>query len=438
MSPQPSPLKRAFFSLYGGFIARYVVSFVSLPFLAHILGPTGLGALAIATSVAAAISIFVEYGFDISALREVSSANPGDRGQILINVTAAKLALFGLAGLIFDVLRLSVPAVSRFPADLGLVVLLGGARGFNLGWYFLGTGRATLSALIDGFAQLMWFVPVIFLVHSASEVNLILTCQLAAEIVLVVLTHATALMKMNFSEISVDRCLVIEQVKSGGPMFVFKVAGAAYFAIIALILAAVAGPAQVGYLNAAERFAGVIVNAFHPAAQALMPYVYGRVAKGGPDAMFGVARYILVGLLGVSIVFTVGACVGAKLLIAAFVGSQFTPSIQVLQILSLTFPFIAINNVLGVYVMLPLRLDGSFVAAVLAAQWLGLGLTYLVAPGFGAAGVAFIRVGTEATMSIIFSLMLYKKGHLKKLLFQSQYGWIKRFLTHFNHHARRN
>jgi O-antigen/teichoic acid export membrane protein/SAM-dependent methyltransferase len=404
--------------------------------LAHILGPTGLGALAIATSVATAISIFVEYGFDISALRDVSSAKPGDQGRVLINVTAVKLALFGLAGLIFGVLTLSVPA-SRFPADLNLVVLLGGARGFNLGWYFLGTGRATVSALFDVVAQLIWFVPVFFLVHSASDVNLILTCQLAAAVVLVVLTYATALMKMDLSQISVDRRLVIEQVKSGAPMFVFKVAGAAYFAIIALILGAVAGRAQVGYLNAADRFVGVIVTAFGPAAQALLPYVYGRVAKGGPDATFGVARSISVGLLGVGIVFTVGACVSAKLLIAVFVGSQFTPSIQVLQILSLMFPFVAINYALGVYVMLPLRLDVSFVAAVLAAQCLGLGLTYLVAPGFGAAGVAFIRVGTEATMSIIFSLILYNKGYLKKLLFQSQYGWIKRFLTYFNHHARR-
>jgi hypothetical protein len=42
-----SPLKKALVALYCSYAARYLISFLSLPFLARALGPMGLGDLAI-------------------------------------------------------------------------------------------------------------------------------------------------------------------------------------------------------------------------------------------------------------------------------------------------------------------------------------------------------------------------------------------------------
>ncbi|MEJ0092594.1 MAG: oligosaccharide flippase family protein [Methylocella sp.] len=410
-------MKKAFLSLYCAFVARYLISFASLPFLARVLGPSGLGVLAIATSLATAISIIVEYGFSISALREISSAEADDRSGILIGVTTVKLALFGLVGLVFGVLALFAPSIFQFPASLSLIVLLGGAQGFSLSWYFIGTGRATASAALDVSAQLMWFIPVFFLVHSTSDINTVLLCQLVAQVIVLAVGHAMALGKLK--RISIDWRKLLDHLKSGAPMFIFRAGGSVHAAAIALILGAMAGPAQVGFLNAADRFAGTIINAFSPATQALMPYVYNQAAKGGPDTMYLVARYILIVLLAVSIIFTLGTFFSAGILIHMFTGFQFTESVQVLQILSFIFPIIAINYALGLYLMLPLRLDVSFVAAVSLGQCGSLGFTYLLAPTYGAAGIAFIRVVTEAAVGMMFALVLYRKGHLKKLLAQA-------------------
>ncbi len=400
--------------MYAAFAARYLTSFFSLPFLAHVLGPAGLGDLAIATSVATVVSIWVEYGFSISALREISSAEPDDRGGILVGVTVGKLGLFALAWLGFVVLKLCLPSISRFPADLGLVILLGGVGGFNLGWFFLGTGRAMVSAAMDAVAALMWFVPALFLVRSPSDVNLVITCQLLAQAALVAIGYGAALANLN--HIHINWSQVVGQLKSGLPLFIKKIAQAVHTMVIVLILGAMAGQAQVGYFNAADRFAGMIVASFYPAAQVIMPHLFNRMATDGQDSIFRASRYMSAVLLIISIVIAVIIGVSASIIIAIFTGPQFSDSVFVLQILALSFPIIAINQGLGLYLMLPLRLDVSFVTGILISECVALCLAYVWAPTSGAVAIAFCRVIENAIAAIIFVIILYRKKYLQKLL----------------------
>jgi O-antigen/teichoic acid export membrane protein len=147
-----------------------------------------------------------------------------------------------------------------------------------------------------------------------------------------------------------------------------------------------------------------------------MPYVFGRVARDGRDSIFSVSRNILIVLLLVSVILTLIIYLTANLLILTFTGTYFAPSIQVLQILSFTFPFIAINQALGLYTMLPLRLDISFVASVLLGECVSLVLTYLVAPSFGAVGAASCRVLEAGITALAIALVLYNKKYMQKLL----------------------
>lgn len=409
-----SPLKKALIALYCSYAARYLTSFLSLPFLARVLGPTGLGDLAIMTSTAAAVAVWVEYGFGISALREISSAAPEDRGGILIGVMVAKLALFASVALAFAVATIFFPAISQFPGNLGLVILFGGTQALNPGWYFLGTGRATVSAVMDGVAALMWFIPAFFIVRSASDVNLVIACQLAAQAVLVFIAYTIALTELK--RFSVDWRKVIDQVKTGVPMFVFRLSTAVHGAAIAFILGFRAGVVETGYFNAADRFAGTIINLFYPAAQAIMPYVFSQATKDSQGALFSACRYIFTALLLVSVAIGIAIYFAAGLIIQTFMGAQFTQSILVLQILALTLPLVAISYALGIYLMLPLRLDVSFVVAVLLGECVSLVLTYLWAPAFGAVGAASFRVVEIATTVIAFAVVLHNKQYMAKLL----------------------
>ena len=407
-------MKKALIALYCAFAARYLTSFLTLPFLGRVLGPTGFGNLALMTSVALAVGVWVEYGFSISALREISSADPKHRAGILIGVTVAKLALFCTAGLAFALSTIFVPAMSRFPGNLGLVVLLGGAQALSLGWYFLGTGRATISAAMDGVAALIWFVPAFLLVHSELDASTVIACQLAAQVFLLLIAYAIA--STEITRFSIDWPQVGIQMKTGVPLFVLRLSTSIHAAVIIIILGARAGQIETGYFNAADRFGGAIIAFFAPATQAIMPYLYRTSATDGDAALFSSFRYIFTILVFVSLSAGLALYLSSNVIITTLVGTKFSNSIPVMQILAFGLPLVGLAQAFGLYLMLPLRLDYSFVGGVLAALCVSEVLTFFLAPSYGAVGAAYSRLAECATTVLVFGIVLARKKYIKKML----------------------
>ena len=85
-------------ALYGMHVARYLLPLVVVPYLARVLTPSGWGKVAFAQGFSAYLMLVVEYGFNLSATREVARLR-GDREKvaaILAGVTGAKFLLAAL------------------------------------------------------------------------------------------------------------------------------------------------------------------------------------------------------------------------------------------------------------------------------------------------------------------------------------------------------
>jgi len=59
-------------SLYGVQAMGYLIPLVTLPYVARVLGPRELGAIAFAEAYANNLSIIIEFGFGLSASREIA------------------------------------------------------------------------------------------------------------------------------------------------------------------------------------------------------------------------------------------------------------------------------------------------------------------------------------------------------------------------------
>jgi PST family polysaccharide transporter len=88
-------------------------------------------------------------------------------------------------------------------------------------------------------------------------------------------------------------------------------------------------------------------------------------------------------------------------------GAAFGPAAAVVVILSWLAPLIAVSNVLGLQWMLPNRMERALNAALAGGAAAGLGLALVLAPRFGAAGMAWSVVGAESVVvcGVILSLV---------------------------------
>src|SRR5271168_874158 len=89
-------------ALYGVQACTYALPLLTFPYLAHVLGPSGWGAVVFSQAIGVLIASVVEYGFDISASRETSRQRnePKRLAALISGVLGAKslLSLVCIAG----------------------------------------------------------------------------------------------------------------------------------------------------------------------------------------------------------------------------------------------------------------------------------------------------------------------------------------------------
>jgi hypothetical protein len=94
----------------------------------------------------------------------------------------------------------------------------------------------------------------------------------------------------------------------------------------------------------------------------------------------------------------------------------------VLQRFAWMFPFSAFNQFVGFYVFLPRQKDRLMAVAGLMSAAANLGSALLLAPHFGALGMASARVIGEATLSMTLLVFAWRTGLLNAIFGRSAPG----------------
>ncbi len=406
-------LRRAFvhnvIALYGVQACTYALPLLTFPYLAHVLGPSGWGAVVFAQAIGVLIASVVEYGFDISASRETSRQRnePKRLSALISGVLGAK----SLLSLVCIAAALScrrfthhvAPSTALFWAS----TLWGVCQGINMLWFFQGLERMRLASALEIGGKVLATLSIFVLVHKPDDGWKVM----AAQCVGCVLSHGVTVV-LAYREVGFQwptPVSIWSALHLGSSMFVFRIVQGLSGSANRLVLGAFAPVAVLGEYAGAERITRVFQQAMWPVNQALYPKLTHQ-AQSNPMGAMKTVRLSLLSLGSVGLIFGLAMFFGAPQIVQLVLGHDFKDSVPALQVFAAWIPLTALCTVLTFQVILPHQLDKQFNLVNLTAGLVGIVTALLLAPGFRAVGIAWSAVAVQMYTLVAFAVVLSRAG----------------------------
>lgn len=413
-------------SLYLIQFAELLLPLITIPYVVRVLGADGFGKSGFILGMIAYFVVFVDYGFAMSATRAISvnRQNSEEVNRIYSGTLLAKSSLFVLGLVILCLLYLFVPRINEMIVYFlaGYLSILGNII-FPV-WLYQGMERMGFLAISNLIAKIIMVVSIFVFINSPNDVLKYILILSGTQILngAIAFIKAQSLFKVKF--INVGIVGIKRVLKDGWTLFLSNASISLYTAGNPFILGFFAPMDIVGYYTAAEKIARASLGLISPLTQAIYPN-FAKIGSESKEQLFIVARKALYILGGVGLAASLLVFVFAPLIVRLFLGNDYEPSILPLRILSSIPLFVALSNLFGIQIMLPLKEDRAFTVILLLAGLVNFVLIFIFAPILGAVGSAIAFTGSEFFIALAMAIYLYnlRRSMMRKNLhIQSEKG----------------
>ena len=392
-------------ALYGVQFFRKLVPLFTIPYLARVLGPSGWGTVAFVLSFAGLLVILIEFGFTLSATREIARHRESADScrDIVAGVVGLQIAIFGFAAIGSFLISRFLPVFDERPGLLLAALLFAFAQGFAPLWYLQGMERMQLAASLDISGKVLSLVCLLLLVHNPSDDWKVVVLQAIAPGLCTVAGLSIVYRTVPFRIPSIG--LMRDALQKSWPMFLFRSGTALYGASNVFVLGFFASPTVVGYFAGAEKINSALYGLLTPVQDALYPRL-SHLMHTSKEAGARLAR------VGSGVIIALGFCLGAFIFVAApllvslLMGQNFEPAVRVLRILSTILPSASIAMSIGTQWLLPAGRDREANFVIIGGGLFNIVLACILAPRFAQEGMAWGVSISEALIAICMIVML--------------------------------
>ncbi len=321
---------------------NYLLPLITLPYLVRVLGAEKFGVVAFAQATMQYFIIFTDYGFNLSATRNIAAHQQDNRkiSEIFSTVLTVRFVLM-IVG--FFLLLLLVKLVGKFAAEPTLFLISYGLVVGNVlfpVWFFQGIEKMTYSTVMILIARLLFVVLIFIFVRSTEDYLYVPLLNSLGFIIAGILSMIIAVRKFRVSFGWFGWRAITSQFKSSFQFFLSQISGTVYSSFNTIILGFFTNNQTVGYYAAAEKLFIAMRSAFYPLVQALYPYM---ASKRNVALFKKIFRYALLGALAIAVVvFSL-----SSLITNVVFGADFAASAGILRLFALLIPVIAASLLLS-------------------------------------------------------------------------------------------
>jgi len=381
---------------------NYILPIIILPYLVRVIGPEKFGLIAFAQAFVQYFMILTDYGFSVSATREISLCREQkDKvSAIFSSVMTIKIILTIISLLILFLILNFIP---KFRNDwlvygLSFGAVIGNAL-FPV-WFFMGTEKMKYISGLNIIAGIIYVLGIFIFVRSPEDYLYIPLIN--SFVFLLVGIMGLYILFRKFKVVFVFQTYkeIRQQLKAGWDIFSSIVAINAYTATRVFAVGLLTNNTLTGYYSIAERIANVIqtfpLASFSQAIYPRLSKIFQKNQKKAFDLMNRIQNVSTHGfVISLPIIFLL-----APWIIGIICGVQYKEVIISLRLLLLSVFFIGANAYKVQFLLVRERED-IYAKIHVAAALVGLPLIFILIHSFSYWGAAMATVITEAGIFIV-------------------------------------
>jgi PST family polysaccharide transporter len=392
--------------LQGG---NYILPLLTIPYLIRVLGLDYFGLLAFATATILYIALITDYGFNLSATRQISihRDNHNKVSEIFSSIMVIKIILM-LAGFAFLViLNIFVTKFGQnwevYIATFGIVI---GQVLFPI-WLFQGIEKMKFITYINIISKIFSTILIFIFVQDQSEYLLVPIFISLGFIFGGIQSLYIVIYKLGYKFVWPSYDEILLHLKDGWYFFYSSFAISLYTISTTFILGLLTNNMIVGQFSAVDKIIQAAKGLYQPVAQAIYPMMSKLFDEDKFLALKFLRKLAIIILL---IMSSLSVClyIFSKEIIILFIGSNYDNSITLLKIMSPLPLIITMSNILGIQIMLNVGLKSSFGIILTIAAVLGVTLSFLLIPLYQDIGTAYVVLIVEIFVTIAMSVSIRK------------------------------
>lgn len=348
--------KRLFDNIFSLFIlqgANYVLPLLTIPYLVRTIGIEYFGLLAFATATIGYFTLITDYGFNLSATRQISIHRDSNEqiNEIFSSVINIKI-IFTI--FTFFILCILVFFVEKFKEHweiyfltFGIVI---GQSLFPI-WLFQGIEKMWIITFLNIIAKFLFVIFIFIFVKEKEDYFLVPLFSSLSSILIGVLSIYLSYKLLNIKLKITSLEAIKYQLKEGWHIFTSTIYISLYTSSTIIILGLFTNNTIVGYFSAIEKIIQAIKGLYQPISQALYPLLskkFNENKKAGENLLNVITKYCGGSILIISTIIFIFS----KEIVNFVYGDTSGDLIKILKIMSFIPLIVTLNNIIGTLLLI--------------------------------------------------------------------------------------
>lgn len=363
-------------------------------------------------SSAAFLSIFVEYGFNVSATRRITtSVDKESIREIILQTQAARWILTWITVLFF-LWVFFISNVFSNNYDWALTAwLLGVMTGLTPTYYYQAISQLRIVAVLEVFSGSVIFIVVFLFVEEANDFSILSITMIISRFFIWQILERRMCKKY---ELTIQSFFCVREgmhaLKDGWKIFLVQASASLYTTFNVILLGGVSSSYAVAVYGSCDRVIRAGLSFVTQATSAIFPHLNALkmqdVKKLRKAQKISLSVFALGSILCFPIIWFLAPVISNQL----FHGT-LPDAVKVLRVMALVVPAIAVGNVLAFHFLVVNNQESLLNRTIFSAVPISFLISYWLASAHGAFGMAVAWVTVEWFVTMTLAIIVYFRHH---------------------------